>query len=43
MYSPGIARYLTGTVVISTVIAAVLTAYGPHHHGFGSNFVSASA
>ena len=36
---PGIARYLIGTVVLSTVIAAALTAFGNHRHGFGTNFV----
>jgi signal transduction histidine kinase len=38
-YSAGIARYLVGTVTLSTVIAAVLTIYGNPHHGFASNFV----
>ena len=38
-YSAGIARYLIGTVVLSTVIAAALTAFGSHRHGFGTNFV----
>ena len=38
-YSAGIARYLIGTVTLSTVIAAGLTAFGSHRHGFGSNFV----
>ena len=38
-YSAGIARYLIGTVILSTVIAAGLTAFGTHRHGFGSNFV----
>jgi len=37
-YSAGIARYLIGTVTLSTVIAAGLTAFG-HRHGFGTNFV----
>jgi signal transduction histidine kinase len=36
---PGIARYLTGTVVLSTIIAAAITAFGSRHHGFGENFV----
>ena len=38
-YSAGIARYLIGTVTLSTVIAAGLTAFGSHRHGFGTNFV----
>jgi hypothetical protein len=38
-YSAGIARYLVGTVTLSTLIAAVLTIYGNPHHGFGSNFI----
>lgn len=38
-YSAGIARYLIGTVALSTVIAAGLTAFGSHRPGFGSNFV----
>jgi len=37
-YSAGLARYLIGTVTLSTVIAAGLTAFG-HRHGFGTNFV----
>ncbi len=36
---PGIARYVIGTVVLSTGIAAALTAYGSHRHGFGENLV----
>lgn len=36
---PGIARYLLGTVVLSTVIAAALTAFGSLRHDFGTNFV----
>ncbi len=36
---PGIARYLIGTIIFSTVIAAALTAYSSHRHGFGQNFV----
>jgi len=38
-YSNGIARYLIGTITLSTLIAAVLTFYGNHRHGFGQNFV----
>ena len=38
-FYPGIGRYLIGTVVLSTVIAAALTAFGDQRHGFGSNFV----
>ena len=36
---PGIGRYLIGTVIFSTVIAAALSAFGSHRHGFGQNFV----
>ena len=36
---PGIARYLAGTVVLSTVIAAAITAFGSHQHGFWQNWV----
>lgn len=32
-------RYLIGTVVLSTVIAAAITAFGSHRQGFGANFV----
>ncbi len=38
-YYPGISRYLAGTVVLSTVIAAALTAFSTHHRSFGENFV----
>ena len=38
-YYPGIWRYLAGTVVLSTVIAAALTAFSTHHRSFGENFV----
>src|SRR3954466_6825410 len=38
-YRTGVSRYLIGTFVLSTVIAAALTAFGTHRHGFGSNFV----
>ena len=37
--APGVARYLIGTVIFSTVIAGALTAFGSHRHGFGENFV----
>jgi hypothetical protein len=36
---PGITRYLIGTFILSTVIAAGLTAFGSQRHGFGPNFV----
>ena len=36
---PRIARYLTGTIILSTLIAAALTAFSTHHHSFGENFV----
>lgn len=36
---PGIARYLIGTIVLSTAIAAAITAFGSHRHGFGQNLV----
>lgn len=34
-----IGRYLVGTFVLSTVIAAAITAFGSHRHGFGTNFI----
>lgn len=36
---PGIARYLLGTVVLSTGIAVAITAFGSRHHDFGENLV----
>ena len=39
VFYPGIGRYLIGTFVLSTVIAAALTVFGSHRHGFGINFV----
>jgi hypothetical protein len=38
-FRAGIARYVLGTVVLSTLIAAALTAFGAHDRGFGSNFI----
>src|SRR5476649_1066106 len=37
--SSRVARYLTGTIVLSTIIAAAITAFGNRHVGFGENFV----
>ncbi len=36
---PRFTRYLLGTVVLSTVIAVAITAFGSHRHGFGPNLV----
>lgn len=36
---PDLGRYLVGTTLLSTLIAAALTAFGTHTHGFGTNFV----
>lgn len=36
---PFLTRYLLGTFVISTVIAAAITAFSVHHRSFGENFV----
>lgn len=38
-YYPRIARYVAGTAILSTLIAAAITVYGPHGHGFGENLV----
>ena len=38
-YYPGVWRYLAGTMVLSTVIAAAITVFGPHGHGFGENLL----
>ncbi len=38
-YYPRIARYVAGTAILSTVIAAAITVYGPHGHSFGENLV----
>ncbi len=38
-YYPRIARYIAGTAILSTVIAAAITVYGPHGHGFGENLI----
>jgi len=38
-YYPGVWRYLAGTMVLSTVIAAAITLFGPHGHGFGENLL----
>ena len=38
-FTTGISRYIVATAVLSTVIAAALTAFGSHRHGFASNFV----
>ena len=37
--SSRVARYLAGTIVLSTIIAAAITAFGNRHIGFGENFV----
>ena len=38
-YYPRIARYVAGTAILSTVIAAAITLFGPHGHGFGENLL----
>ena len=38
-HAQGILRYLIGTVAFSTLIAAALTAFGSHRHGFSTNFI----
>ena len=35
----GFLRYLVGTMALSTLIAAALTAFGTHRHGFGVNLI----
>ncbi len=35
----GIARYLIGTIVLSTIIAAALTAFSTHHRSFWENLL----
>ena len=37
--SSRVARYLAGTIVLSTIIAAAITAFGSRHSGFAENFV----